>query len=50
MRIDGQISKTSNGSIAIFQIRDKTLSLRTDSQTFIGDFDNVILNSLQFQP
>jgi hypothetical protein len=50
MRIDGQITKTINGSMAIFKIRDKTLTLRTDSQLFIGDFENVVLATLQFQP
>jgi hypothetical protein len=32
----------------IFKIRDKTLLLAVESQTFMADFNNTILQSLQF--
>jgi hypothetical protein len=49
-RLDGQIGKSLNGSIVLFKVRDKTLALRTDASTWLGDFDNIILNSLKFVP
>jgi hypothetical protein len=50
VRINGQFDKTINGSAAIFKIRDKTLTLRVDSQDFMGDFDNIVLTKLVFEP
>lgn len=49
-RLDGNFSKTSQGSMVIFKIRDKSLSVYTESNTFKPDFDNIILNSLTFNP
>lgn len=40
-RFDGQIDKTTRGSLVVFKIRDKTLIVQTDSQTFQTDFDAV---------
>lgn len=50
IRIDGQLSDVINGSVVVFKIRDKTLIIRTDSQTFMNDFNNIILPSLKFEP
>lgn len=41
-RLDGAFSKDIRGSAVIFKIRDKTVTLRTDADTFRGDFDAVI--------
>jgi len=41
-RIDGNFSETIRGSAVIFKIRDKTLTIRTDSNTFQKDFDKLI--------
>lgn len=49
-RIDGTFSKTIEGSAAIFKVRDKTLTIQTDSPTYRTDFDNTILPSLTFTP
>mgnify|MGYP000430349528 CR=1 FL=1 len=45
---DGQTEK--NGSMVILQVRDKTLKVYTQSQSFIGDFNNIVLPSLTFSP
>lgn len=41
-RLDGQFSKDIRGSAVIFKIRDKTVTLRSDADTFKGDFDALI--------
>lgn len=48
-RVDGQITKTVNGSVVIFKVRDKTLQLFVDSGDYKADFDNIILKSLTFK-
>lgn len=49
-RLDGNFSKTVQGSMVIFKIRDKSLSVYTESNTFKPDFDSIILASLDFNP
>lgn len=41
-RLDGSFTKNIRGSAVIFKIRDKTVTLRTDAETFKGDFDALI--------
>jgi hypothetical protein len=41
-RLDGSFSKDIRGSAVIYKIRDKTLTLRTDADTFKPDFENII--------
>jgi hypothetical protein len=41
-RLDGQFTKDIRGSAVIFKIRDKTLTIRSDADTFRGDFDALI--------
>lgn len=50
IRLDGKFSEKITGSQVIFKVRDKTLVLATDANTFKNDFDNVILKSLDFNP
>ena len=50
IRLDGKFSKDREGSAVIFQIRDKTLTLATDSTKFKTDFDNTIMKTLSFNP
>ena len=50
MRVDGTFDDQFHGSAAIFKIRDKTLTLRTDSQDYMNDFNNVVLATLHFTP
>ena len=41
-RIDGNFSEKIRGSAVVFKIRDKTLTVRTDSNTFQKDFEELI--------
>jgi hypothetical protein len=41
-RIDGSFTKNIRGSAVIYKIRDKTLTIRTDADTFKPDFENII--------
>jgi hypothetical protein len=41
-RIDGNFTKDIRGSAVIFKIRDKTVTLRTDADTFKPDFEALI--------
>ncbi len=49
-RIDGEINKDQQGSMVLFPIRDKTLKISTQSESFKADFDNIILKQLTFTP
>lgn len=50
IRLDGTFSKTVQGSMIVFKIRDKTLQIATDATAFKADYDGVILPSLSFNP
>lgn len=50
VRLDGKFSTQREGSSVIFKVRDKTLMLSTDANTFKSDFDNAVLKSLDFNP
>lgn len=41
-RIDGSFTKNIRGSAVIYKVRDKTITLRTDADTFKPDFENII--------
>ena len=41
-RLDGAFSKDLRGSAVLFKIRDKTLTIKTDVETFKPDFDKLI--------
>lgn len=41
-RLDGNFTKDIRGSAVIYKIRDKTVTLRTDADTFKPDFENLI--------
>ena len=41
-RLDGSFSKDIRGSAVIFKVRDKTLTLRTDADTFKPKFEELI--------
>lgn len=46
-RIDGRFSNDIRGSAVIFKIRDKTVTLRTDADTFQTDF-NALIATIKF--
>lgn len=41
-RFDGNFTKNIRGSSVIYRIRDKTVTVRTDADTFKPDFENII--------
>lgn len=41
-RLDGNFTKDIRGSAVVYKIRDKTLTIRTDADTFKPDFEHVI--------
>lgn len=41
-RLDGNFSKDIRGSAVIYKLRDKTITVRTDADTFKPDFDKII--------
>lgn len=41
-RLDGKFTEDIVGSAVIFKIRDKTVTIRSDANTFKGDFDALI--------
>ncbi len=46
-RFDGNFTKDIRGSAVVFKIRDKTLTLRTDANTFLPDF-NALVATVKF--
>jgi len=46
-RLDGAFTKDIRGYAVIFKIRDKTLTIRTDANTFKSDF-NKLINTIKF--
>jgi hypothetical protein len=48
VRYDGKIQNELQGSMVVFKVRDKSLKVFTETETFRGDFDKIILPSLKF--
>lgn len=46
-RLNGSFTKNIRGSLVLFKIRDKTLSIQTDADTFREDFDK-LTQTIQF--
>lgn len=49
-RLDGEVVQNKQGSMVIMPLRDKTLTVWTESSDFLADFNNNILPNLTFQP
>lgn len=49
-RVDGFIQDKKNGSLVMLPLRDKTIIIWTEAQTFMNDFNNFILQNLTFVP
>lgn len=49
-RLDGKFSKDINGAMVLFKVRDKTLRVYTESQSYLNDFNTIILKDLKFNP
>jgi hypothetical protein len=50
VRLDGIFSAKREGSAVVFKVRDKTLTISTDSSSYKNDFDKTIVTSLDFNP
>lgn len=50
VRVSGQIEQEKKGSMVILPVRDKTLKIYTEADTYINDFNNNILPNLSFAP
>lgn len=50
VRLDGKFSATKTGSEVVFKVRDKTLVVSSDIDSFRSDFDDIVLKSLSFVP
>lgn len=44
-RLDGNFTKDIRGSAVVFKIRDKTVTIRTDADTFKPDFDALVAST-----
>lgn len=49
-RVEGEINTGQKNYMVLFPIRDKTLKVSTQSDRFLGDFNNIILPNLKFTP
>ncbi|HKU18248.1 MAG TPA: hypothetical protein VJP80_03150 [Candidatus Saccharimonadales bacterium] len=49
-RLDGQLSQTKQGSMIILPVRNVTLEISTEANTYESDFNNIILANLSFSP
>ncbi len=47
-RLDGAFTTSVRGSMVLFKIRDKTLEVYTQAESYKGDFDNIVIKSLEF--
>lgn len=50
IKLVGTFSAARSGTAVVFKVRDKTLTVATDSATYQKDYDNVIVKSLDFNP
>lgn len=49
-RIEGEVNTGQKNLMVLFPIRDKTLKISTESETFFKDFNETILKTLKFVP
>ena len=50
VKITGQIEQDAKGEMIILPLRTQTLQIYTQSETFLKDFNNIILANLTFEP
>ena len=50
IKLDGEIRAGITGSMIILPVRDKTLQLWTESDRYIKDFNEIVLNNLTYSP
>lgn len=50
VKLDGEVRSGITGSMIILPVRDKTLQLWTESDRYIKDFNEIVLNNLTYSP
>lgn len=50
VKLVGQLEEDVKGELVLLPLRDKTLQIFTQSQTYSNDFNNIILANLKFVP
>ncbi len=50
LRLDGELKDKKRGTIVILPLRDKTIQITSESESFAGDLNNTILPNLTFIP
>lgn len=50
MKFTGQLNEQINGTEVLLPLRDKTIIITTQTDTFLNDFNNIILPNLTFIP
>ncbi len=50
VRLDGTFSKERKGSVVVFKVRDKTLSVASDIESFASDYNDIVIKTLKFNP
>ena len=48
-RFDGQIDKDYTGALVAFPLRDKTVRIWTESDTYLKDFNEIVIKNLIFE-
>lgn len=49
-RVEGEINQGQKNLMVLFPIRDKTLKISTETETFFKDFNEIVLKTLKFVP
>lgn len=50
VRIVGEIKAGQQDNMVLFPLRDKTIQISTESNQYLGDFNNIVLANLTFVP
>lgn len=50
IKVRGALTKDTSGTLVVFPIRDKVLTVWTESQDYESDFENIVLKNLSFIP
>ncbi len=49
-RVDGQLTQQKKGSVVLMPMRDKTLRITTESESYAKQFNEIILPNIEFVP
>lgn len=50
VQFNGRVNEDYTSSFILLKLRDKTIRIQTDTDKFLGDFDDIILPSFEFLP